>query len=214
MDKKLIAIVDDEPDLLENFQLLLEDRFDVRTFGGPQPFLQALPELMTKKCRLLITDYSLPGMNGLEMAKKAQSDWPQLPFIVMSGFLDKKTIMESLNQGAYRLLEKPVDHNVLFTVVDHLLIESDLGSIREEIRVQFSKLREIYQSMLLIWSQYIPEDQMNRILVDLSTPKDGPKKDLGDILGDLQSRVESLIDSEVKLNSLKEQEGKKDSETP
>ena len=52
MKRPIIAIVDDEQDLRDNFQSLLEDQFEIKAFASPQEFLQALPDLQQKGLRL------------------------------------------------------------------------------------------------------------------------------------------------------------------
>jgi PAS domain S-box-containing protein len=49
---------------------------------------------------LILADYTLPSFDGLSALKIAQHDWPQLPFIFVSGTLDEELAIESLKIGA------------------------------------------------------------------------------------------------------------------
>lgn len=204
MTQHLIAVVDDEADLLDNFRALLEDQYEVAAFQSPAEFLKALPELQTRKCRLLMTDFKMPGMTGLEMVQKAHLTMPNLPFIILSGFLDKKTVLEAVNMGVFRLLEKPSDHDDILGAIDQLLIESELGFVRQEIRILTSQLRELYTSIRLIMGQYIPQDVMDRLVVEAPNGKVTKKMSFEDLLHNLESRLDQLLKTEKVINELKE----------
>lgn len=203
MDKHLIAVVDDEVDLLDNFRALLEDQFDIAAFTSPKDFLKALPELKEKNCRLLVTDFKMPGMTGLEMVQRAHELMPHLPFIILSGFLDKNTVLDAVNIGAFSLLEKPTDHEHLMAAIDQLIVESELQIVRREIRTLTSQLRELYSSIRLVLSQYIPEDLMDRLVVDAPDGKVQKKMSFEDLLENLEFRLDQLLKTEKMMNELK-----------
>lgn len=204
MSQPLIAVVDDEQDLLANFRDLLEDQFTIETFSSPQLFLESLPELQKKGVRLLITDFKMPMMNGLEMVQRAHPQAPHLPFIILSGFLDKKTVLEAVNLGVFRLLEKPCDPDQLLSAIEELLLESELHFIRSEIRKITSQLRELYSSIRLALLQYIPEDLMNRLVVDAPSGAVKKKMSFEELLENLEHRLDQLLRSERVINDLKD----------
>src|SRR5580658_605526 len=49
---------------------------------------------------LILADYTLPSFDGLSALKVAQREWPQLPFIFVSGTLDEEVAIEALKIGA------------------------------------------------------------------------------------------------------------------
>jgi DNA-binding NtrC family response regulator len=209
MKPPLIAIVDDEVDLLDNFQSLLSDQFEVHTFSSPQGFLQALPELLSQKLKLLVSDFKMPGMTGLEMIQKAHFEAPSLPFIILSGFLDKKTVMEAVELGVFRLLEKPCRPDELLSTIDQLLIESELHSVRQEIRQITSQLRELYSSIRIALLQHIPEDVMDRLIVSPSKDGGGLQKiSFEQLLENLEHRLDRLLNSEKVMHEMTHQRSK------
>lgn len=207
MEQPLIAVVDDERDLLENFEDLLSDQFQVRTFSSPATFLQELPQLQQQKLRLLISDYKMPGMTGLEMIQQAHQNFPSLPFILLSGFLDKKTVIDAVELGVFRLLEKPCPPDELFSSIDQLLVESELHLVRQEIRQITSQLRELYSAMRLTLMQYIPEDLMQRLIVDASTDQNAQKMSFDELLENLEHRLDQLLTSEKLMNEVSFRKG-------
>ncbi|MEZ0393113.1 MAG: response regulator [Pseudobdellovibrionaceae bacterium] len=203
MKRPIIAIVDDEQDLRDNFQSLLEDQFEIKAFASPQEFLQALPDLQQKGLRLLVSDYKMPVMTGLEMVQKAHSQFPSLPFIILSGFLDKKTVLDAVKMGVFRLLEKPYAPEDLLAAIDQLLLESELQTVRNEIRQITSQLRELYSSIRLALLQHIPEELMDRLIVDAPDESEQKKMSFEDLLEQLEDRLELLLTSEKMISDIK-----------
>jgi DNA-binding NtrC family response regulator len=204
MKLPLIAVVDDEIDLLDNFRNQLSDQFEVRTFSSPQDFLQALPEMQSQHLKLLISDFKMPGMTGLEMIQKAHEQAPFLPFIILSGFLDKKTVMAAVEMGVFRLLEKPCQPDELLSTIDQLLVESELQSVRLEIRQITSQLRELYSSIRIALLQHIPEELMDRLVLAAPQKEGGPMQKLSfeQLLENLEHRLDQLLNSEKVMHEL------------
>lgn len=209
MEQPLIAVVDDEIDLLDNFRTLLSDQFQVQTFSSPVEFLKALPELHRQKLKLLVSDYKMPEMNGLEMVQKAHFEVPHLPFIILSGFLDKKTVLEAVELGVFRLLEKPCRPEELVSSIDQLLVEADLHSVRAEIRQITSQLRELYSSIRIALMQHIPSELMDRLIIDASSSSSGAQKlSFEELLESLEHRLDQLLTSEKVMHELTNTQGK------
>lgn len=203
MNFPLIAVVDDEVDLLDNFKALLSDQFQVDTFLTPNDFLAALPDLKEKGLKLLISDFKMPGISGLEMIQKAHVTHPDLPFILLSGYLDKKTVLEAVEMGVFRLLEKPCLPDVLLSSIDQLLVEADLADVRREIRSITSQLRELYSSVRMALLQYIPENVMNRLVVDAPDGQAIKTMSFEDLLEKLEQRLDALLSSEKMISELR-----------
>jgi FixJ family two-component response regulator len=216
MEQPLIAVVDDEVDLLDNYKILLQDQFEVRAFTSPLEFLQALPELEQQKLRLLVSDFKMPGMSGLEMIQKAHASFPNLPFIILSGFLDKQTVLDAVELGVFRLLEKPCSPDHLLSSIDQLLVESELHLVRKEIRHITSQLRELYSTIRIALMQYIPEDLMERMVIDAPSEQEAgqhatPLRKMGfdELLEQLEHRLDQLLNSEKVMNEMTSQHSKK-----
>lgn len=79
-----IVLVDDEPLILESFGQLLRTHLscEVYTFARPH---DALQQLIAINPGLIITDYSMPGMNGLKFLAQAQQFVPETNFVVITG---------------------------------------------------------------------------------------------------------------------------------
>lgn len=101
-----ILIVDDDLD----FASLLSDVFaqasyEVETLGDPA---KAEALLRSTPFSLVVTDLRMPGIDGLELSRKIKSIQPEVPVIIVSGFLDGKERERLENEGIVALYEKPL----------------------------------------------------------------------------------------------------------
>lgn len=203
MELPLIAVVDDETDLLENFETLLGDHYRVATFSSPENFLGDLPKLK-EQLKIVVTDYRMPGMTGLQMIKKAYETGVQFPFVLLSGQLDKDMVIQAVNQGVFRLLEKPIDHDAIETVLDQLLMEQDLVNVRKEIHQITSKLRELYSTIRLALLPHLPDETLDRLVVDAPQGFVTEKMSFETLLDQLENRLEKLLLTEKMFLTMRE----------
>lgn len=93
--KQLIFLVDDESLLLDLAELALQpEGYVVRKFSDPQSALQAFAKAKPKPV-LLITDYAMGKMNGLELIERCKALDPTLRTILVSGTAGAEIIMNS-----------------------------------------------------------------------------------------------------------------------
>lgn len=69
---------------------------------------------------VLVTDVMMPGMNGRQLAAKAQKDWPLLRVLYVSGYIDH-TLLTSFQIDTVTLLTKPFQLDHFAAKVDELL---------------------------------------------------------------------------------------------
>jgi CheY-like chemotaxis protein len=99
-----IFVVDDEPTLLELAATILQPLgFDVRTFHDPK---QALAEYPAARPVLVVTDYAMPGMNGLDLVRECRLINPRQKTILLSGTVDE-SIYANEQTKPDRFLPKP-----------------------------------------------------------------------------------------------------------
>lgn len=72
----------------------------------------------------LITDVRMPGMNGLELQRRAKVESPKLPVILISGHLDDEVRSRALGEGAIAFLYKPFDGEELLRAIRMALEDS------------------------------------------------------------------------------------------
>lgn len=114
--KGLVMAVDDDPDIGLLMQKQLEDcQFDVEVFDSGEKLLS---RLSSQTPDLILSDYNMPGYNGLDLMKKVHETYPEIPFLFVSACLTKEVVLEALKQGAYGFVEKPVDEIRLVLMIE------------------------------------------------------------------------------------------------
>lgn len=118
LDKGLILLVDDEPGLIAALAMLLEEegyRVITAQHGG-----EALERLREQRPDLVITDYMMPYLNGLELSRRlrAEPEWRAIPILLMSAALPGEV---DSREYADAYLPKPTDLMELFEVVERLV---------------------------------------------------------------------------------------------
>ena len=121
-----ILLVDDQRDILR----LLHSTLD--TLKVPELEIieapsgeEALLETGRRKIDLLVTDYLLPGITGIELMHKMRVRTPDVRVILVTGMTDRKARDEMLNAGAVAIFDKPIP------LADFLdIVERSLGLVR------------------------------------------------------------------------------------
>ncbi len=116
-----ILIVDDVPDILLLLsKLVARMGYQVETAPGAK---EALAILREKPIDLLLTDWSMPGMNGGELisAVKREESWSEIPTIVLTGHDTEVERTEARVAGCDRFLVKPIKRDELQSVISELL---------------------------------------------------------------------------------------------
>jgi diguanylate cyclase (GGDEF)-like protein len=107
-----LLIIDDEPQVLTALRRLLrQDGYRILTASGAA---QAFELLAQHPVQLILCDQRMDEMSGTELLDKIKDIYPDTFRIILSGYTELKTIMESINRGAlYRFYTKPWDNDKL-----------------------------------------------------------------------------------------------------
>jgi PAS domain S-box-containing protein len=98
--------VDDEPDFAEMAGTFLEredSRFDIETTTSSD---QALDRLAEDRFDCVVSDYDMPGRNGVEFLKAVREEYSDLPFILFTGKGSEEIASEAISAGATDYLQK------------------------------------------------------------------------------------------------------------
>jgi FixJ family two-component response regulator len=117
--KLRVVLVEDDLDLREGWM----DVFDLlghelKSFQGAS---EALAEMsLAPDADVLITDYYLPDMNGIELARRVRAQNAALPIVVLTGSREPEIMKGVMSVPGAELLYKPVNFDVLEGVLDRL----------------------------------------------------------------------------------------------
>ena len=141
---KKIVIVDDEKMVTSTLKTLLalEGFTDTHFFNVPKEAVEFLKE---NKPDLIISDFVMPEMNGLEFLKEAKALYPDTCMILMTGYADKENAVRAINEvGLYKYIEKPWDNDDLIINIRNGIERSNLvQSLKEKITELNSANKEL-----------------------------------------------------------------------
>ena len=132
-------------------KMRLDDFCDFVTYNNP---LEALEYLKLEKPDLIISDFVMPEMNGLEFLREAKKLYPETSMILLTGYADKENAIKTINEiGVYKYIEKPWDDDDLKMNIKNGIERSHLLA---DLRDKIEKL-ELAQNELKKYSQKLEE---------------------------------------------------------
>lgn len=113
--ERLVAVIEDDESYRVAVQRLLKSAgVSVELFDSAEAFLNSGQQNETG---CLISDIRMPGMSGLELQSKLNSDHCPIPTIFITAHGDEKMRMQAMRGGAVKFLAKPFDGETLLEAV-------------------------------------------------------------------------------------------------
>lgn len=208
-----VLVIDDEENMLLMFRQILEkEGFRVETAPDGHTALQAASGYSVD---LVISDLSMPGMNGMDVLKKMKLLQPDAPFIILTGFGTIESAVEAMKLGAYDYLTKPIHREHLLVTVRKALeyhrLTREVERLKEEAfeTASFSniigkskKMKELFRlikrvadssSIILLYGESGTGKELFARAIHYNSPrKNGPF-----IAVDCGSIPETLLESEL-----------------
>jgi two-component system, LuxR family, response regulator FixJ len=114
-----------------------------RIFSNP---VDCLNHLSVQECDLLIVNYEIPGMNGIELMKKAKSLNPSLPTIITADNACISIAVLAIKEGATDFLVKPIDLKMFETTISKILQNSHLYNLRD---ISLTKMEKLVMNLII-----------------------------------------------------------------
>jgi PAS domain S-box-containing protein len=135
-----ILYVDDEPSLLEIGRIFLErsEDFTVTTALDASEAIQILEQ---ENFDAIISDYQMPGMNGIEFLIEVRTRFGSIPFILFTGRGREEVVIQAINNGADYYLQKGGEPVSQFAELGHK-VRLAVQQRRAEASIQDHKRRE------------------------------------------------------------------------
>jgi DNA-binding NtrC family response regulator len=138
----LLVIVDDEEMVLASLRsfLALETDYEVLTFSSP---LRALESIRESQIDLVISDYLMPEMTGIEFLLEVKKLQPYATRILLTGYADKENAIRAINEvNLYQYIEKPWSNDDLKLIIQNGLerrflmadLEAKIGEVQQAQR--------------------------------------------------------------------------------
>ena len=139
-DDKAVLFVDDERPILNALKRLL--RREPYAVHLAESGAEGLEVLAGHDVQMVVSDQRMPGMTGTEFLQKVKEQWPDTVRMVLSGYADAATIVESINKGeVYRFVAKPWHDGALKHTIAQGLEHWEI--VRENCRLTEQSARQV-----------------------------------------------------------------------
>lgn len=139
-----IIIVDDEQSVLSAVsRCFMDSDYQIFTALSGESALEILSD--TDGVELVISDFRMPGMNGVVLLQHVMKRWPRSKRMILSAYSDSDILLSAVNEGrVHRFLTKPWKNEELIDVVDKLLAENDaLNAVKQEVEALVQRNRTL-----------------------------------------------------------------------
>jgi two-component sensor histidine kinase len=143
---------------------------------------EALKKFKNGSFDVVVTDYQMPEMNGIEVLKEIQRMRPGTPVIILTGYADVGNAIDAVNHGAYAFFQKPVpfkrflatlteiqeklrDREIEKKRVDRLAVERD--AMLKEIHHRVRNNLQFIRSLIKLHTRNIQNEDLQKILTDI-----------------------------------------------
>lgn len=138
----IVFVVDDDISVRESLELLIRNAgWRPQLFDSAMAFLDQ-PPVTVPSC--LVLDFSLPGINGLELQERIATDRVDMPIIFITGYGDVPMTVKAMKAGAAEFLTKPFSDDVLLLAIRHAIAHSQLILSQQ---AHFQDLKALYDTL-------------------------------------------------------------------
>lgn len=154
MEPIRILFVDDERNVLRALErLFMEEEYELFTAASGQEGLELLEN--NGHFQLIVSDYRMPSMNGVEFLSEVCRRWPETERIILSGYADTAAIVAAINEGQiYKFIAKPWNDDDLLRTVREVLDRYELRAsnrrLLKELSAANTELKTINDNLNLI----------------------------------------------------------------
>ena len=144
-----VLLLDDEEMVTRNLELLLkmERGFEAVAFNQPG---SALSYLQDESVDVILVDFLMPEMNGLDFLSRAKELQPGTTRVLLTGYADKQSAVRAINDvGLYQYLEKPWDNDLLLVTLRNAAERAQLVRQLSERTTSLEEIRDRLWRMLV-----------------------------------------------------------------
>ncbi len=150
MSRHKILFVDDEQNILRTLKrLFIDSDYEIFTASSG---IEAIGLLDKENFSLILSDYRMPEMNGVEFLMIAKEKTPDTIRMILTGFADVSVAISAINEGEiYKFCEKPWEGESLKVqvkrAIEHHELVSERKELLERIKVQNEELKDLNQNL-------------------------------------------------------------------
>jgi CheY-like chemotaxis protein len=133
-----ILLVDDDVSSLYALSETLQSRLEDVQVTTCQSATAALAHIETTDFDVIVSDVRMPTMDGLELLQKIRIGLPETPILLISSYDDYQVAVQAMRDGAYDLIQKPLDLDYFMTSLNSAIQARQVSRIRQKLAMQRS----------------------------------------------------------------------------
>tara|TARA_B100002019_G_scaffold292688_1_gene316690 strand:+ start:1635 stop:2801 length:1167 start_codon:yes stop_codon:yes gene_type:complete len=141
-----ILIIEDEPAIRRVLVKILSDEDKSHELFEAENGIEGINLIKKHQFDLIISDVKMPKVDGIEVLEFINSNFPETPFVMISGHGDLDMAVDSMKKGAFDYISKPPDLNRLLTTVRNALDKKKLivenKVLKKKIKKNFEMIGE------------------------------------------------------------------------
>lgn len=187
---KTIWLLDDEQEILLILAEILQGRHEIEAFSDPRELVKAITH--GRRPNAIVTDYHMPNLNGLDLARRINDAGCTAPLILISGYVNKNVGLDAINAHVFKILEKPFTPRDLNSAIEQALAyESILTDSRDLRRTAHRFFQVAFEAMQ---AYKLRAEDAERVLKELDLLPGSAERQLQRILeaSDLQRQADEL----------------------
>ncbi|MEN6609379.1 MAG: PAS domain S-box protein [Methanoregulaceae archaeon] len=212
-----VLYVDDEPALVDLCRRYLERMgdFSVDTAFSPE---EGMGKLGSATYDAVVSDYQMPGMDGIGFLREVRATWGDLPFILFTGRGREEIVIQAIDSGVDFYLQKGGDPRAQFAELAHKIKKAvERRQVWETVRESESNYRELVENantIILKWDRqgnitffneyaqrffgYSPEEIIGKPLIGTIVPptESGSSRDLSILIENIVRYPEDHVYNE------------------
>ena len=165
--------VDDDPQLVDLTAAVLEQEHDQIAVETATNADEGLNQIKANQPHCVVSDYDMPGQNGIEFLRSVRERWPELPFILFTGKGSEQVASEAISAGVTDYLQKSTGTEQYELLANRIANVVDQFQANQQLRQEQRRFQTLFDhlSQPTVEVQYEADEpiitQVNAAFVDV-----------------------------------------------
>ena len=140
MSDECVLVIDDSREIVKHLSETVLPSYGYKTLSAYDG-LSGLQHIREGKANLIVLDYNLPGMTGIDILQQMAQEGINTPVVLMTGYGSELSAIEAFRLGAKDYLIKPFTIDEVMETIDRALMETRLLHDKEELAEQLRRAK-------------------------------------------------------------------------